>query len=109
MAKTGWIEKLKSRWHVKSAFQVIIILVVFACTGFSVMFLKPVITDFLYGDEKSTLFSILYWVLILPIYNLLLLFYGFIFGQFKFFWEFEKRFFSRILGRKKELRATNNE
>src|SRR3989337_3250759 len=100
MSKPGLIEKLKNRWNVRSAGQVIVILIVFACTGFSVMFLKPVITDLLYGEEKSTLFSILYWVLIFPIYNLLLLFYGFIFGQFRFFWDFEKRFFGRIFQKK---------
>jgi hypothetical protein len=35
-------------------------------------------------------------VLILPVYNVLLLFYGAIFGQFRFFWDFEKRFFNRL-------------
>lgn len=100
----SWIDKLQTRWNVKSGFQVIIILIVFACTGFTVMFLKPVITDFLFTGERTTWFSILYWVLIFPVYNLFLLFYGFIFGQFKFFWEFEKKFFSRMFGkRKKEL------
>ena len=92
----AWIEKLKTRWNVKSGFQVIIILIVFACTGFTVMFIKPVIMNILFSDGKSTLFSILYWILILPVYNLFLLFYGFMFGQFDFFWEFEKRFFGRI-------------
>ena len=102
MSNPGWIQKLQTRWNVKSGWQVIVILVVFACTGFSVMFLKPVITDLIYHGGKSTVFSILYWVLILPVYNLLLLFYGLIFGQFKFFWNFEKRFFGRIFGRKKK-------
>ena len=95
-----WIERLKARWHVKSAFDVIIILVVFACTGFTVMFIKPVIMDLLFEDGHSTVFSILYWILILPVYNIFLLFYGFIFGKLKFFWEFEKRFFGRLFGRK---------
>ena len=105
MGAPEWVEKLKSRWHVKSAWQVVIILIVFACTGFSVMFLKPVITDLLFREEGSTWFSILYWILILPIYNLLLLFYGFVFGQFKFFWEFEKRFFGRIFGTRRKQKA----
>ncbi len=100
-----WIERLQSRWNVKSGVQVVTILLVFASTGFTVMFIKPVITDLIFSGEKSTWFSILYWVLILPVYNLFLLVYGFIFGQFKFFWEFEKRFFGRMIGkRKKELR-----
>ena len=45
--------------------------------------------------------SIIYYMLILPIYNVILLGYGFLFGQFNFFWEFEKRFFNRIFTKKK--------
>lgn len=107
MSQTSWLDKLKNRWHVKSTLQVIIILVVFACTGFTVMFIKPFIMDLFFKDGKSTLFSILYWILILPIYNLFLLFYGFIFGQLEFFWEFEKRFFGRIFKKKKTRRVPN--
>jgi hypothetical protein len=102
MAKTNWIQKLQTRWQLHSAWQVVIVLIVFACTGFTVMFIKPVITEWLFHENHPTWFSVLYWVLILPIYNLFLLFYGFVFGQFKFFWEFEKRFFARIFKRKKE-------
>ncbi len=97
MANQGWVDKLKTRWNVGSAWQVVLILIVFACTGFTVMFIKPVIMDLLFRDGKSTWFSILYWIFILPVYNLFLLFYGAIFGQFRFFWEFEKRFFGRII------------
>ena len=50
--------------------------------------------------EQPLLFTVLYYVLILPVYNLFLLVYGALFGQFRFFWEFEKRFFGRLLGRK---------
>ena len=100
MPTPNWIIKLQDRWHVRSAWQVVIILVVFACTGFTVMFIKPVITEWLFHENHPGWFSILYWILILPIYNLFLLFYGFVFGQFKFFWAFEKRFFGRIFGRK---------
>src|SRR5690606_35684726 len=96
MANPGWMEKLQTRWNLKSGYQVVIVLIVFACTGFTIMFIKPVITNWLFRDGGSTLFSILYWILILPVYNMFLLFYGFIFGQFKFFWEFEKRMFRRI-------------
>ena len=104
---SNWIDKLKERWQVKSGWQVVVILIVFACTGFTVMFIKPVITDFLFASGKSTWFSFLYWILILPVYNLFLLFYGFIFGQFRFFWEFEKRFFGRIF--KKHEKSSKQE
>ena len=96
-----WIEKLKARWKVKSAFQVIIILVVFACTGTTIALIKRPIFAAMFPDgDIPTWIKIMYWVLILPIYNVVLLIYGFIFGQFKFFWEFEKRMFRRMTGRK---------
>ncbi|MBK9176663.1 MAG: hypothetical protein IPM46_10085 [Flavobacteriales bacterium] len=65
------------------------------------MFLKRPIVAWASGDtgEPPVLFSVLYYVLILPFYNVLLLLYGALFGQFSFFWEFEKRFFGRLLGR----------
>jgi hypothetical protein len=95
MAK--WIDKLQARWQVKNAWQVILILVVFACTGFTVMFLKRPILTFLAGEEgNTTTATVLYYIFILPLYNIILLVYGFIFGQFTFFWQFEKRFMERF-------------
>ena len=84
--------------------QVIVVLIVFACTGFSVYFLKRPLLNFLAGERGDTILaSVLYYILILPIYNVLLLMWGFIFGQFAFFWAFEKRFFDRIFRRKEKL------
>lgn len=95
-----WVQRLGDRWGV-TPLRVFIILLVFTCTGFTVMFLKRPIVGYFTGDgEQPLLFSILYYVLILPVYNLILLIYGAIFGQFRFFWEFEKRFFRRLSGRK---------
>ena len=103
MAKTPWIEKLRHRWKLGSAFQVVMVLVVFACTGFTVLFIKRPILHFLAGAwEDSVWASVIYYLLILPLYNVILLAYGFLFGQFNFFWEFEKRFFQRIFGKKRK-------
>ena len=96
MSTSGWIERLRKRWQLRSAWQVIIVLLVFACTGFTVMFLKKPILQLLETDDTSSA-SIAYYLLILPLYNLILLAYGFVFGQFQFFWEFEKRFISRLI------------
>ncbi|MFN7839598.1 MAG: DUF6787 family protein [Bacteroidota bacterium] len=94
----SWLDKLQTRWKVGSLFQVMLILTVFACTGFTVLFLKRPLFAYLFADGEIHLYaSIVYYVLILPVYNVFLLMYGFVFGQFKFFWEFEKRFFSRIM------------
>jgi hypothetical protein len=48
-----------------------------------------------YDIWAKWLFSIL---VVLPLYQVVLLAYGWLFGQFAFFWNFEKRFFSRIIG-----------
>jgi|SRR4051812_41457439 hypothetical protein len=101
MANPGWIERLRLRWKLDSMRQVIVVLIVFACTGFSVYFLKRPLLHFLAGEQGDTVMaSVIYYILILPIYNMLLLMWGFIFGQFAFFWAFEKRFLNRIFGRR---------
>jgi hypothetical protein len=98
--KQHWFKRLQERWQV-NAFQAVIILIVFACTGTTVLFIKEPLLNMIIGEEeKNWLHSLLYFILILPIYNILLLIYGFIFGQFKFFWNFEKRFFKRMFGKK---------
>lgn len=95
-------EKLKERWNLKNTGQVVIVLIVFAATGFTVMFLKrPVVGFFTENGEQPIIFSILYYLLILPVYNVILLFYGFVFGQFRFFWEFEKKMWARMTGKSK--------
>lgn len=100
----GWMQKLQERWKLDSIGQVIIVLIVFACTGFSVLFLKkPILAYLLNGEEPTTLFTTLYWIFIFPIYNLILLFYGFVFGQFSFFWRFEKKMWYRMTGQKHKI------
>src|ERR1700750_3121146 len=97
MAESHWTERLKQRWKLKNAWHVVIVLIVFACTGVRLLLIKRPILRALGGDEgNSTIGRILYYIFILPLYNILLLCYGFLFGQFDFFWQFEKRFFQRI-------------
>jgi hypothetical protein len=93
----NWIQKLGERWKVKNAFHVIMILIIFACTGFTVLFIKRPLFDYYFpSGDVPTWLTVAYWIFIFPVYNMFLLFYGFVFGQFRFFWDFEKRFFSRI-------------
>jgi len=98
--KIHWFKKLQKRWNV-NAKQAVIILIVFACTGTTVLFIKEPLLNIIIGEEeKNWMHSLLYFILILPVYNILLLCYGWVFGQFKFFWAFEKRFVRRIFGKK---------
>lgn len=100
-------EKLKKRWNIESNFQVVIILIVFAITGSTTVYVKKLIFDLIGVDTETHIVAkvLIYIPVILFVYNVLLLIIGSVFGQFRFFWEFEKKFFSRLLFRKKQVSA----
>ncbi len=93
------MNKLKQRWGIDSNFQIIVILIVFAITGSSAAKLAGPVCDF-FGIYRDTSPWYLYWavriLLIFPIYQILLVLFGWIFGQFDFFWKFEKKMLSRL-------------
>ena len=100
------LERLKERWKLKSIRQVLIVLLVFALTGTTILLIKKPLLLLAFPEGNHPLwFSVLYFILILPFYNLVLLIYGGLLGQFRFFWEFEKRFFKRILRKKGRHKA----
>ena len=93
------MENFKKKWGIETNFQLTIILLVFAITGSSsVKFANPLI-DFI-GITPDKFYWLLYWTLNILItfglYQVLLLIFGTLFGQFKFFWEFEKKMLSRF-------------
>jgi hypothetical protein len=93
------MKKLKERWGVNSNKQIVIIFLVFAITGFSSLQLaKPFLTLIGIPDtfQPHWLYRVLRLLLIFPIYQILLVFVGFIFGQFSFFWNFEKKMLERL-------------
>lgn len=97
--KQGFLQRLQTKWKLDSLFQVVMVLVVFACTGFTILFIKNPILNFFgveRGGGQGFLNTLLYLLLVLPLYQIFLLVYGFIFGQFRFFWEKEKQIFRRI-------------
>ena len=80
-------------------FQLIIILLVFSITGsVAVVIAKPVLN--LIGLERITVVPWIFWpiriLIIFPIYQIIILIIGALFGQFKFFWNFEKKMLSRL-------------
>jgi uncharacterized protein (DUF983 family) len=93
------LQKLQQRWGVNSIWQVCVIFVVFGLTGISAAAIKKPIFQWLEIDETTPIWlRILVWIVtVLPTYQVLLLLYGFLLGQFTFFWNFEKRTFGRIL------------
>ena len=92
-------KKLEKKWIVDYKWEMIRIFIVFAITGSSSVIIgKPLLI--VIGITKENLNIALYWFLYIFIglifYQILLVSLGFLFGQFKFFWEFEKKMLRRL-------------
>ncbi|MFV8327905.1 DUF6787 family protein [Flavobacterium sp. ZS1P14] len=89
---------LKKRWGIETNFQLTIIFIVFAITGSASAWLSKPFCFWL-GITKPDLgywFTPVRLLLIFPLYQVLLVLIGFLFGQFKFFWTFEKKMLKRM-------------
>ncbi|HSZ25762.1 MAG TPA: DUF6787 family protein [Cytophagaceae bacterium] len=93
-----FFEKLKSRWQITSNWQLFMICVVFAITGSASAWVSAPVLKLL-GITKD-LGGLIFWplriLIIFPIYQLLLVIIGTLFGQHKFFWTFEKKMIKRF-------------
>ena len=93
------MKKLKEKWGIISNFQLAIILIVFSVTGSIAVWIAKPLLDFV-GLDKTTLSPWVFWpiriLIIFPIYQILIVIIGALFGQFRFFWEFEKKMLSRL-------------
>jgi hypothetical protein len=91
------MKKLKERWNITSNWQLTVILIVFALTGSSAAKFAAPLTEAI--GITSEMGWYIYWpvriLIIFPIYQVLLVFMGWLFGEFKFFWEFEKKMMRR--------------
>jgi MFS-type transporter involved in bile tolerance (Atg22 family) len=106
----SWVEGFKERWEITSNFQIILILIVFSINGsFAAWVAKP-LTEFIGISSEATNPWIYYPIRILivfPIYQITLPMVGFLFGQFKFFWAFEKKMLGRFYKRKEKEESSN--
>ncbi|UOB17391.1 DUF6787 family protein [Abyssalbus ytuae] len=93
------MDKLKKRWGINSNFQLLIIFIVFAITGSTAAKIASPLTEFI-GINKQNTNIWFYWfiriLLIFPVYQVLLILFGWLFGQFKFFWAFEKKMLNKM-------------
>jgi hypothetical protein len=92
-------KKLEKKWILDYKWEMIRVFIVFAITGSSSLYVGRPIIKFL-GITKENLNPLLYWILFIIIglvfYQILLVTFGWLFGQFKFFWEFEKKMLRRF-------------
>ncbi len=93
------MKKLKERWGIDSNWQIAVIFVVFAITGSTASYIgKPILNYLNITSEGFT--PVGYWVvrilLLFVVYQFMLVGFGWLFGQHKFFWNFEKKMLRRI-------------
>ena len=87
----NFFTKIKTRLDIKDNKQLFFVLLTFSLTGITIAYgIRPLFFGFLGLDENTeTWIKIAWWlILVMPCYYLFLLIYGFIFGQFDFFWNF---------------------
>jgi TctA family transporter len=89
------LDKLKKRWKV-SSIQLFLILCVFAITGSLTAYLSRQITSWLDIEKYSFLFWALKLIVLLFGYQVIILLVSIPFGQFSFFWNYEKKILKRM-------------
>lgn len=92
MNEPKWVNKLKAKWNISTNKDFIMIMLVFSLAGMAIGFERKIVFH-LFGIDKDPMWVkvLVYVPMIVPIYQLNLLVFGFLLGQFKFFWEKEKR------------------
>ena len=75
------MKKLKERWGITSNFQIIIIFIVFGITGSVSAVISGPLTEYLIGEANINSFIkfLIRIIVLTPIYQVLLLFFGLIF------------------------------
>ncbi|HSR69455.1 MAG TPA: DUF6787 family protein [Acidobacteriota bacterium] len=98
MGDQGWMERMKVRWGV-GPLGLVGVLAAFSLAGSSVLFVgRPILGWVLPQDAPTWLRVVGYLLLIVPLYQVLLLMWGTLFGQFRFFWEREKKLGRFLMG-----------
>ena len=93
------MEKIRKLFRVDTNYQLIIVNIVFAVTGTLALYLAGDVIN-LIGIKESEVSSFIFWtlriIIIIPVYQVLLIVIGTIFGEFKYFGEMEKKILNRV-------------
>ena len=87
------------RLNIQSFYQFMVIMLIFAITGSLSLYITVELFQFI-GLQAENLNPIIFWpiriILLFIIYQVLLLLIALPFGQFQYFWKFEKKFLNRF-------------
>ena len=93
------IDQLVKKFQANSIQHLVIIFLVFALSGSGSLFITSPILEALSLESIISSYPLYIFVriiLIIPIYQLLLIIIASLFGQFNYFWKFEKKFLKRL-------------
>ena len=111
--KPSLLERFKKKWGIDSTLSIVLILIVFSLAGSSIVFVrKPLFNLLEINDSHFALKTFVYLIAIFPCYQLFLLIYGALLGQFKFFWDKEKkmgRWIINLLSKKSSEKNSDSE
>ena len=93
------IQNLIKKFKAKSKVHLLVIFIIFGLSGsFSLWISSPIMSalDLKNMLNNYPLYIFLRFLIIIPIYQLILIVIASIFGEFNYFWRFEKQFLKRI-------------
>jgi len=93
------LQKIIDKFHAKSFKHLIIIFLVFALSGSASLLMSSSILTAINLKELINfypLYLLVRIILLIPIYQLVLIIIATVFGEFRYFWNFEKKFFKRL-------------
>ena len=87
------MNKFKKKWQITSNGQLLLILVVFSVTGSAALVIRKMVFNWIgITPETSLWVKIPLFILVLfPAYQMMLLVIGSLVGQFRFFYDFQKK------------------
>ena len=93
------MKRIRQIFRVDTNYQLVIVNVVFAVTGTLSLYLAGDVLDLL-GISENLVSETFYWtlriIIIIPVYQILLIVIGTLFGEFRYFWEMEKKMLKRF-------------
>ncbi len=91
------MKKLRDFFKVDSNIRLLIVFVVFSVAGsLSLVVADNIFSHLLEFEDHGFLYWFFRIIIIVPIYQVLLIVTGTIFGEFRYFWEIEKRILKRF-------------
>ena len=99
MKEPRFVTHLKEKWQIKNNRDFILIMLVFSLAGSFVCIFRPPLFHLLgIGKQTPTWFKVIIYIpLIMPLYQLGLLFFGLLLGQSKFFMAKQKKLLQFLL------------